>query len=322
MRATASMCGLLLGLCLSLCAAAQSTWPTKPIRLILQSPPGGSSDIIARLLQTPLQESLGQPLVIESRPGSFGIPAGLAVARSGSDGYTFGLFATTLAANETMQKELPFNALKDFTAVALVAKTPNMIAVNAATPIHSIQELIAAAKAKPGALSYGTVGLGLTQHMAGEYLKVLAGVDMLHVPYKGAGPAIVAALGGEIPIVITVAGSMAQYVQNGRLRALAVTGNERLGLFPNVPTVAEQGFPGFSVNEWFGIVGPAGLPADVTRRLNAEVNRALHTPLVLERLTTLGFQVAQQSPEQFRALIESDIINLRTIIQAAKISTN
>jgi tripartite-type tricarboxylate transporter receptor subunit TctC len=132
----------------------------------------------------------------------------------------------------------------------------------------------------------------------------------------------VAALGGEIPIVITVAGSMAQYVQAGRLRALAVTGNERLSLFPNVPTVAEQGFPGFLINEWFGVVGPAGLPAEVTRRLNAEINRALKIPLVHERLQTLGFQVAQQSPDEFRALIEADIANLRTIIHAAKINAN
>jgi len=301
---------------------AQAAWPNKPIRLILQSPPGGTSDLLARLLQTPLQESLGQTIIIESRPGSFGVPAGIAVARSGTEGYTFGLFGSTLASNETMQKDLPFSALKDFTAIALVAKTPNMIAVNPASPITSIQTLVAAARANPGVLSYGTVGLGLTQHFSGEYLKVLAGIDMLHVPYKGAGPAITAAMGGEIPIVITVAGSMAQYVQSGRLRAIAVTGNERLPLFPNVPTVAEQGFPGFNINEWFAIVGAAGIPAEVTRRLNAEINRALKTPAVTERFQALGYQISQQSPEEFRAMIESEVTNLRTIIRAAKIPTN
>ncbi len=300
-------------------AAAQQAWPNRPIKMILQSPPGGTSDIIARLMQVPMQEALGQQVIIESRTGSFGIPAGIATAKSAPDGYTVALFGSSLAANVTLQKSLPYDTVRDFTPIALPAKSPNMIAVHPSVPINSIQELVAAAKAKPGSLSYGTTGLGLAQHFSGESLKQRAGIDMVHVPYRGAGPAIVAAVAGEIPVVITVVGGMAQYVQAGRLRALAVTGSERLPQFPNVPTVAEQGFPDFSIIEWFVVVGPAGIPPEIVRRLNAEINRAMSLPAATERLRALGFQLAASSPEDVRVFIESEIRNLRSVIQTANI---
>jgi tripartite-type tricarboxylate transporter receptor subunit TctC len=300
---------------------AQTAWPNKPIRLILQSAPGGTSDLVARMLQVPLQEAFGQPVVVESRPGSFGIIAGQAVAKSSPDGYTLGLFGSSLATNVVTQKNLPYDALKDFTAVALVAKAPSIIAVNVSSPYNSIQELVAAARAKPGSLSFGSSGVGLAPHFAVEWLKHIAGVNMVHVPYKGAGPAMTGAIGGEIPIVVTVAGSVTAHIQGGRLRALAVSGAERLPLLPNVPTVAEQGYPGFSIIDWFGVVGPAGMPADVTQRLNAEINKALRVPVIAERLRSLGFQLGSQSPEEFRTFIESEVKTLGTIIREAKIST-
>jgi tripartite-type tricarboxylate transporter receptor subunit TctC len=321
MRMLARSVLLLATVLLPVSAHAQA-WPAKPIRIILQSPPGGTSDLIARLLANPLQGTLGQPVVVESRPGSFGIPAGIAVANSGPEGYTYGLFGSSLASNETTQKNLPFDTLKDLTPVALVVKTPNMISVDPASPITSLQELIAAAKAKPGGLSYGTPGPGLTQHFTGEWLRYRAGIDMVHVPFKGAGPAMTAAMGGQIPVVVTVAGSAVSQIQGGKLRAIAVSGADRLPLFPNVPTVAEQGYKDFSIIEWFGLVGAAGIPAEAVRRMNAEVNRALRLPTVVERLQPLGFEMGAQTPEEFRAFVESEIRNLRTIIRTAKISTD
>jgi tripartite-type tricarboxylate transporter receptor subunit TctC len=301
-------------------AGAQASWPSKPIRLILQSPPGGTSDLIARFLQAPLQEALGQPVIVDSRPGSFGVVAGIAVVNSGADGHTFGLFGSSLATNVVTQKNLPYDALRDFTAVALVAQAPSIIAVNASTPYHTLKDLVAAAKAKPGSLSFGSSGIGLAPHFAVEWLKYRAGIDMVHVPYKGAGPAINAAIGGEIPVVVTVAGSATPHIQGGRLRPLAVSGAERLPLLPNVPTVAEQGYPDFSIIDWFGVVGPAGIPADVARRMNAEINRALRIPAIADRLRALGFQLGSQSPEEFQAFIQSEVRSLGTIIREAKIS--
>jgi tripartite-type tricarboxylate transporter receptor subunit TctC len=301
-------------------ASAQSGWPSKPIRLILQSPPGGSMDLIARLIQAPVQDALGQPIVIESRTGSLGIPAGIAAAQSRPDGYTFAVFGTQLASNPTIAKSLPYDTLRDFSFVALIAKVPNMIAVHPSEPINTIGDLIAAAKAKPGALSFASPGKGSTAHLTGELLKLRGGVDILHVPYAGAGPAVLAALSGVVPIVITTAGGLQQHVQSGKLRALAVSGSERLPVFPNLPTVQEEGFRDFNLGEWFVMIGPAGLPPDVVRRMNAEVNRATAMPAIADRLRGQGFQIGALSPEELRSFIESEMKSFRTLIEGAKIS--
>jgi len=300
-------------------ARAQSSWPNRPIHLILQSPPGGSSDLIARLLERPLTASLGQPVVVESKPGSFGVIAALAVTKS-TDGHTFGLFGSTLSTNVVTQKDLPYDAIKDFTPVVLVAKAPSMIAVNPASGYKTLADVIAAAKAQPGKMSYGSSGLGLAPHFVGEWLRHRAGIQMLHIPYKGAGPAINDTLGGQIPVVITVAGSLVPFVQSGKLTPIAVSGTERLPLLPNVPTIAEQGFPDFSIVDWFGIVGPANVPAEVTSRMNAEVNRALQDPAAAERLTSLGYQIGANTPAQFRAFIESEIKLYEVIVREAKVT--
>jgi tripartite-type tricarboxylate transporter receptor subunit TctC len=297
---------------------AQTAWPTRPVRVILQSPPGGSMDLIARLVQVPLQEALGQPVVIESRTGSMGIIAHEAVLKAG-DGHTLGMIATGFAALPSLHKSLPFDTLRDFAPIALLVTSPNVIAVTPSLPVHSIVELVAAAKAKPGALTYGHSGMATGQHIVGEALNLTAGMNIVQVPYRGAGPAMIAAMTGEVHVVWAAAGGMAQYIQSGKLRALAVSGGERLALFPNVATIAEQGYPDFRIEEFFGIVGPAGMPADLARRLNAELNKAVKVPAVAERFQSLGYEIRPLTPEQFRSYIETETRKVRAIVEAAKI---
>jgi tripartite-type tricarboxylate transporter receptor subunit TctC len=258
-------------------ASAQGAWPNKPIRLVLQSPPGGSMDLVARLIQAPMQDALGQPIVIESRTGSMGIPAGIVAAQARPDGYTFVIFGTQLASNPTIAKSLPYDTLRDFSFVALIAKVPNMIAVHPSAGINSLSELIAVAKAKPGQLSFASPGKGSTAHLQ-------------------------------------------QHVQAGKLRGLAVSGSERLPVFPQMPTVQEEGFPDFNLGEWFVMIGPAGLPSDVVRRMNAEVNRATATPVIADRLRSQGFLVNPLNPEELRAFIDAEMKGFRTLIESAKIS--
>jgi len=317
----------LLTLCLSIVAMlaivpdarSQASWPTRPIRLILSSPPGGAVDLIARLIQVPLQEGLGQTLVIEARTGSGGIIAWDAVAKAG-DGHTVGMVGTALAALPALHKNLPFDTLRDLAPIALLVRSPVVIAVGPAAPFRSLPELIAAAKARPGSLSYGHTGMAQGPHIVGEAFKLRAGVDIVQVPYRGAGPAMLAAAGGEVPIVWSVLGGMVPFIQSGKLRPLALAGGERLSSFPDVPTVEEQGYPGFRMEEWFGIVGPASMPADGVRRLNGEINRALGLPAVSERLRGLAFRIVPMSPEQFRSFIESETKTTRAVIEAAKIT--
>jgi tripartite-type tricarboxylate transporter receptor subunit TctC len=297
---------------------AQTAWPTRPVRVILQSPPGGSMDLIARLVQVPLQEALGQPVVIESRTGSMGIIAHEAVLKAG-DGHTLGMIATGFAALPSLHKSLPFDTLRDFAPIALLVTSPNVIAVTPSLPVHSIAELVAAAKAKPGALTYGHSGMATGQHIVGEALNLTAGMNIVQVPYRGAGPAMIAAMTGEVHVVWAAAGGMAPYIQSGKLRALAVSGGERLALFPNVATIAEQGYPDFRIEEFFGIVGPAAMPADLARRLNAELNKAVKVPAVAERFQSLGYEIRPLTPEQFRSYIETETRKVRAIVEAAKI---
>jgi tripartite-type tricarboxylate transporter receptor subunit TctC len=296
----------------------QSAWPTRPVRITLQSPPGGSMDLIARLVQVPLQEALGQPVVIESRTGSMGIVAHDAVLKAG-DGHTLGMIATGFAALPSLHKNLPFDTLRDFAPIALLVTSPNVIAVNPSLPVQTIPELVAAAKAKPGALTYGHSGMATGQHIIGEALNLAADMQVMQVPYRGAGPAMIAAMTGEVNVVWAAAGGMAQYIQSGKLRPLAVSGGERLALFPSVPTIAEQGYPDFVIEEFFGIVGPAGMPPELVRRLNAEINKAVKVPAVAERLQSLGYQIRPLTAEQFRSYIETETKKVRAIVEAAKI---
>jgi tripartite-type tricarboxylate transporter receptor subunit TctC len=297
-------------------AAAQAGWPTRPVRIILPVPPGGAFDATVRMIQDPLARLLGQPVVVENRGGGAGIPAAEAVIRA-TDGHTFGLIGSSHAANATLLTSLPFDPVADIAPINLLARWPNVISVHPSTPWQTLAELVAAAKARPGSISYGSPGIGLSQHLAGELLKIRAAIDITHVPYRGAGPALNDGVAGHVPMVITALASTAPQVKAGRLRALAVTGPLRAPLLADVPTVAEQGFPGFDVGEWIGIIGPAATPPDSVARLNAALTGAMREPDVARRLEESGIETLTSMPAAFGDFVRAQVQALGDIIRAA-----
>jgi tripartite-type tricarboxylate transporter receptor subunit TctC len=299
-------------------ATAQPAWPSRPVRIILPVPPDGAFDASVRLIQGPLARQLGQPVTVENRGGGAGIPAAEAVIRA-TDGHSFGLIGSSHAANATLMPSLPFDPVGDIAPVTLLARWPNVISVHPSTPWRSLAELLDAARARPGAISYGSPGIGLSQHLAGELLKIRARVDLPHVPYRGAGPALNDAVAGHVPAVVTALASTAPQVRAGRLRALAVTGPARAAMLPEVPTVAEQGFPGFEVVEWIGIMGPASTPPAVVQRLNAALVAAMQDEGVSRRLEEMGIESLAQPPEAFGAFLRSQVQVLGEVIRTAGI---
>ncbi len=293
-------------------------WPARPLRLILPTPPGGAFDSTARLLQAPLAEIIGQPVVVENRSGGNGVPAMEAVLRA-NDGHSFALIGSSHAANATLIPGLPFDPVAGVAPVTLLARWPNVISVHPSQPFRTLAELLDSARTRPGGLSYATPGIGLSQHLAGELLKLRAGVDITHVPYRGAGPALSDAVAGHVGISITALASTAPHVLAGRLRGLAITGAARHRTLPEVPTVAEQGFPGFEVVEWIGIVGPASTPPDQRDRLSEALIRAIRTPAVAARLEEQAIETVAAGPAEFRDFLVAQVRDLGEIIRRAGI---
>jgi tripartite-type tricarboxylate transporter receptor subunit TctC len=286
------------------------------VRIILPVPPGGAFDATVRIIQEPLARLLGQPVIVENRGGGAGIPAADAVIRS-TDGHSFGLIGSSHAANATLMTSLPFDPVADVAPVNLLARWPNVISVHPSTPWQTLAELVAAARARPGDISYGSPGIGLSQHLAGELLKIRAEVNITHVPYRGAGPALNDGVAGHVPMVITALASTAPQVKAGRLRALAVTGPVRAPLLSEVPTVAEQGFPGFDVGEWIGIIGPAVTPPDALARINAALTGAMRDPDVARRLEEAGIETLTSTSTEFASFLRAQIQALGEIIRTA-----
>jgi tripartite-type tricarboxylate transporter receptor subunit TctC len=301
-------------------AQAPTGWPTQPIRIILSVPPGGGTDVTARMIAPGVSKALGQPVIIESKSGAGGIGASQYVAQSRPDGYTIGLFLSGHAANVILSNHPSYDIDKDFTPISLLARWPNLIVLHPSVPANNLAELIALAKAKPGSLSYGTPGTGLSHHLGGELLKLAAGIDIVHIPYRGAAPALNDILGGQIPMAITALNSGAPFVVAGKLRGIAVTGSQRSSLLPDVPTVAESGFPGFDVSEWAAIVAPANLPDSIARKLNAAFVSALSSPELNEQLRTkAAYQVIGSSPEELQKFLHAEVDRVRDIVERAKI---
>lgn len=295
--------------CLALLAgnAWAQTYPTKPIRWVVGFPAGSAGDILARAIGPHLTEKWGQPVIVENRPGAGGNLGADAVAKSPADGYTL-LMGTVSshAINPTLYAKLPYDAVKDFTPVTLVATAPNVLVVGPAVPVDSIAQLIALAKSKPGQLTFGSAGNGTTLHLSGEMFKRMAGVDLVHVPYRGTPQAFPDLMTGQITMMFSPVPAVLPQVKEGRLKALAITSATRSALFPELPTIAESGLPGFEAVAWNGVFVPAGTPPAIVTMLNREIIRIIQLPELRERFTALGFDPGGNTPEQFAQMVKTE----------------
>jgi tripartite-type tricarboxylate transporter receptor subunit TctC len=290
-------------------AFAQGTdWPTKPVKFISPFPPGGSVDPLARLLAVKLTEALGQQFIVENKTGASGSIGTAFVAKSPPDGYAYVFVFDTHAVNPSLISNMPFDTVKDLAPVMVVGTSPMVIVTNAAKPYKTFADVIAAAKAKPGTVTYGTVGAGSLGHLTMTLLEQAAGMKLVHVPYKGGGPMTTDALGGQIDLGIASVAQQGPHVRGGKLRGVAVTGNTRSQVLPDVPALAEQGFPGFSALAWWGIFGTAGTPKPILDKLHAELVKALNRPEVRKQLTeSLGMDIAASSPEDTQKFVISQM---------------
>lgn len=302
--------------------SAQAAYPEKPVRLVVGFSPGGATDIAARVVAAELSNILKQPFVVENKPGAGSNLAAEQVSRAAPDGYTLFVVAVTSTINQTLYKDLNFDIAKDFAPVGLLIKSPNLLVVNPSLPVNNVQELVDYAKKNPGKLAFASAGTGGSTHMAGELFKLQAGIDMLHVPYRGSAPAMADLIGGQVQLSFDNMPSAWQHVQSGKLRALAVTTKERSDSAPNVPTMAESGFPDFDVSAWFGLVAPAGTPHDVIATLNTAVNQVLAMPAVRERFDTMGAVAAPTTPEQFGDYIKSEVDMWGKVVKASGATAN
>jgi tripartite-type tricarboxylate transporter receptor subunit TctC len=300
---------------------AGAAYPDKPIRVIVPYPPGGGTDIVARLLLVPLGQKLGQSMFIENRGGASGNIGTEAEVHAPPDGYSLlmGNIAPN-AINVSIYKNLPYDPERDLSPITLVAVTPNILVVNPAVPANSVQELIALAKANPGRLNFPSAGRGTSSHLAGELFDAMANVRMVHVPYKGGGAAFADLLGGQVQVFFATMPAAMPQVRAGKLRPLAVTTAQRSLAMPNLPTIAESGLPGYSAATWYGLYAPKGTPPEIIERLNREAVSLLRQPALRERMVEQGFEPAGDTPEEFAHFIHDEIVKWGRVVKAAGIT--
>jgi tripartite-type tricarboxylate transporter receptor subunit TctC len=304
-------------------AQAQTTsgadkYPSKPVRFVVGFAPGGAADIPARLIAQKLSETFAQTVIVDNRPGADGILAADLVSKSPPDGYTVAYVTAGFAMNSILHaKTLPYHPINDFTPLSLVASGPLTLVVNTALPVRNLKELVALAKAQPGKLNYASAGSGGTMHLAGELLRQVAHVDIVHVPYKGGGPALTDVLAGQIEFTFVGAPASMPYIRSGRLKVLAVSTAKRSASLPDVPTVAELGYPDYEVSTWYGVLAPARLPAAIGNRVSSDLAKVLSAADVKEKLLGLGIESVGSTPEQFMALLKSEIARWTPVIQKA-----
>jgi tripartite-type tricarboxylate transporter receptor subunit TctC len=303
-------------------AAAQSAYPNKPIKIIAPVQPGGGVDLVARTIADRLGQALGQSIIVENQSGGGGSIASMATARAAPDGYTLMVgYVGTHGTNPAVRK-LPYDAIKDFTPIAMVGGTPNILIVPPSVPANTLKEFVAYVHANPGKLSYGSSGPGTLTHLAMEQLKVAADLDMIHVPYRGIGPAITDILGGQTQALFPGLAAALPHIKAGKMRPLAVTGTRRHPLLPEVPTFEELGYKGFDGVQWYGIVGPANMPSPIVKRLNEEINKLLANPDLRERLSSEALEPMPMSPEQFGQYMRDDIDKWSRLAKARNIQLN
>jgi tripartite-type tricarboxylate transporter receptor subunit TctC len=304
-------------------AAAQGSYPDRPIRLIVPFPPGGTSDVVGRIFAEALGKQIGQTVVVENRGGAGGTVGTRAVASAPADGYTLLLgTSSTNGTNSAVYKNLPYDAVKDFTPVTQIIRVPGVIVVNKDFPAKDYASFVALIKGAPGKYSYASSGNGGATHMAMEYYKSLSGLDIMHVPYRGTGPALNDVIAGQVPILWDTAASSMAHIQSGSLRPIVVAAKTRLAQLPDVPTFAEAGLPDYDAEMWNGLLAPAGLPADVLAKLSDASRKALAAPDVQAKYAGVGAYVVADTPDEFKAMIEADVAKWKKVAQFAHISVD
>ena len=299
-------------------AQSNSLYPVKSIRMIVPSAPGSGPDIVARAIGQKLTAALGQSIVVDDKPGAGGIIGSEAAAKSSPDGYTLIMSnAGTHAVNASLYAKLPYDPVKDFAPVTLVAIAPNILIVHPTLPVHSARELIALAKSKPGELTFGSGGNGSTAHLSGEMFRTMAGINIVHVPFKGSPAAVIGVISGQIAMAFPNIPPALPHVRSGKLKALAVTTAKRSVAVPDLPTVAESGLPGYEATAWFGVLAPAATPPQIIGTLNAAIVRIVHTRDMQERLMAEGTEAVGNTPEQFTQIIKSDIAKWAKVVKAS-----
>ena len=310
---------VLIGLALCMGGAFAQSYPNKPIKVIVGYAAGGAVDIVARTIGQSISGSLGQPVVVENKPGAGTNIAVKATITAEPDGYTLMMAANALAANMSLYQPAPFDAERDLVAVSLIGRVPVVIAANPNAPFNTAKQLIDAAKGKPNSIAYGSPGNGSTPHMAIELFARAAGIDLQHIPYRGGTPAITDVIGGQLPLVAVNALEVLPHVKSGKLKVLAVLSPNRSSIFPDVPTIAESGFPGFEASVWYGLVAPAATPKPIVQKLHEEVQKALQTKEVRERMNAVGGEVVPGSSEMFTNLIRSERTRYSKLVREANI---
>lgn len=326
----AAMLALVLGTAAALSALpamaaspkGEEPWPARPVRFIVPFAPGAANDLIARAVGSRLADIWGQSVVVDNRPGGGTVIGSDMVARSPADGYTLLQIGLAHAVNPSVISKLPYDSLRDFTMVAQTGESPFVMVANVSLPIKNLRDLVAMAKAKPGTLAYGSTGSGGTSHLMGELLKSMAGIDVIHVPYKGLSPALTEVIGGQIHYSFGSWSTVGPFVKAGKLRALAVTSAKRSPVTPDLPTISEEGFKGYDATPWWGIAGPGGIPRPLLARINGGVRTAMASAEMKERFALQGIEIATGTSEEFTALVKAEIVRWAKIVKNAGIKAD